>query len=139
MSEEFWNSLWQAIEDMGNKGNDYLSASTRDRPYDGQPQTDDGERGKQEVYGVTMRDVKDAICIGFFQATPCDEQELVDWCTGKQEVHPNYFKGTIYDLDLSNIDPLAVIQNACCELENRMGIWPNLPGKEPRDRDEEEG
>ena len=32
----------------------------RDRPYDGQIHTDEGERGRQEVSGVTMRDLVDS-------------------------------------------------------------------------------
>jgi hypothetical protein len=33
----------------------------RERPYNGQPWTDDGVRGQQEVHGLTMRDLKDCL------------------------------------------------------------------------------
>lgn len=33
----------------------------KDRPYNGQPWTCDGERGKQEVKGITMRDIRDCL------------------------------------------------------------------------------
>lgn len=46
-----------AVEDAFNA----LDSETldRDRPYLGQPHTFTGERGKQEVFGVTMRDIRD--------------------------------------------------------------------------------
>lgn len=125
MSDSF-SEMEQAIHDLGNKGNDYLSASRRDRPYDGQPQTGDGERGEQEVYGVTMRDVKDCFVIGAILASPTPCDQLMDYVLGK-DIEPEYKKGAIYDLDWPNMDPLAVIQNAMCELEKRMGIYPNVP------------
>jgi hypothetical protein len=71
----------------------------RDRPYLGQAHTDEGERGKTLVKGLTMRDVSDCIRRGFALAT------------------------TEHD----SVDPVAVAQNACCEIEKMMGIFPNLP------------
>lgn len=37
---------------------------SKDRPYDGQPWTADGTRGRAPVEGVTMRDVADCIARG---------------------------------------------------------------------------
>ena len=47
----------------------------RDRPYNGQPHTDHGERGKTEIKGLTMRDVVDCMVQGFL-ASSCDEELL---------------------------------------------------------------
>jgi hypothetical protein len=35
---------------------DVLDTLDRNRPYNGQPLTDTGDRGKHEVKGITMRD-----------------------------------------------------------------------------------
>ena len=85
----------------------------RDRPYDGQPHTDQGERGKQLVTGLTMRDIADCFVKGFLDAAGID-REL--------PIHDD-----IYTVDLSQIDPGAVIQNAMCHIEKYMGIYPNVP------------
>ena len=49
-------TLTEIIDDAtgANKRN-----MARSRPHNGQFHTDDGERGKQEIRGVTMRDVRD--------------------------------------------------------------------------------
>jgi len=89
---------------------DVLITLDRNRPYDGQPWTDDGERGKQEVYGITMRDIKDCFIKACYDCNPNEE-------TPK----------SIYDLDWENIDIIAVQQNLSCWIERYMGIFPNLP------------
>ena len=92
----------------------------RDRPYDGQDHTDAGLRGKTFIQGLTMRDVADcinrafALSVGTYNPelyAQADKGELVD----------------LYELDLTNVDPGAVIQNATCEIEKMMGIFPNVP------------
>lgn len=90
---------------------DWRSATERNRPYTGQPQTADGERGKTEVRSVTFRDLKDAFVIGLFLASDVPEDE----------------RGSVYALDLNAIDILAAFQNMACEVEKRMGIYPNVP------------
>ncbi len=72
------------------------------RPYRGQSHTDHGERGKEVVSGLTMRDIGDCIARGFAQAQDPD---------GKSE----------------DFDWTAVIQNSMCNVEKMMGIFPNLP------------
>ena len=110
MSEEFNKTLeWAFYEIQGSSG---LSLD-RSRPYDGQAHTDNGERGKQLVEGLTMRDVADCIVRGFLDCGGIDRE-----CP----IHDD-----IYSLDLDNIDPGAVIQNACCHIERYMGIFPNVP------------
>lgn len=119
------DDFWQALEDGFREGNDYLTASTRDRPYNGQSHTDQGERGKQEVHGITMRDVRDCMIMGMFQAAEYLWEDDPD----------QKYRHTLYDLPWDDIDIGAALNNAICEIENRMGIWPNLPGYTPRPRE----
>lgn len=100
---------WAFFEIQGSSG---LSLE-RDRPYDGQPHTDQGERGKQIVEGLTMRDIADCIVKGFLDCGDIDRE-----CP----IHDD-----IYTIDLNEIDPGALIQNAVCHIERMMGIFPNLP------------
>lgn len=91
---------------------------TRDRPYDGQPHTDNGLRGKTLVSGLTMRDIADCIIMGMLESSPEPAiQHLVE-------------DGTwVYDdaYSVGDIDPIAVTQNALCNVEKMMGIYPNIP------------
>ncbi len=65
-----------------------------------QPWTIAGVRGDQEVSGVTMRDLYKIV------------RDRIEYnCMGEQ-----------------SIDPDAVAQNFCCEVEKKMGIYPNVPG-----------
>lgn len=89
---------------------DVLDTLDRKRPYNGQPWTDDGKRGQQEVRGVTMRDIKDCFIRACYDSNPHVEQPK-----------------SIYDLDWDNIDIMAVCQNMGCWIEKYMGIYPNLP------------
>ena len=94
----------------------------RDRPYDGQPHTDDGIRGKTVVEGLTMRDVADCIVLGFLSSTGI-------------EMPSNPIHDDMYKINLENIDPGAVIQNALCHIEKMMGIYPNVPGLDSGEAD----
>ena len=111
IDDEGFNQMlkWAFMEIQGSSG---LSLD-RNRPYDGQPQTDQGERGKQIIKGLSMRDVADCIVLGFLDAAGIDRE----W-----PIHDD-----IYTICLDNIDPGAVIQNAMCHVEKMMGIYPNLP------------
>jgi hypothetical protein len=84
----------------------------RHRPYNGQPWTDDGERGATEVKGVTMRDIVDCLHIALYES--CGSPENVK---------------SVYDLDLSNCDPIAIGQNLTCNIEKMMRIFPNMSNK----------
>jgi hypothetical protein len=90
----------------------------RNRPYDGQPHTDCGIRGKTIVSGLTMRDVADCIVRGFLAASICE--------AGIPE-RENPCRDDIYQIDLAKISPGAVIQCSICEVEKMMGIYPNVP------------
>ena len=85
----------------------------RNRPYDGQEHTDSGERGKEEVKGLTMRDIADCIVMGLL-AVGGVKRECPIW-------------DDVYGLELDDIDPIAVVQNAMCNVEKMMGIFPNIP------------
>lgn len=148
-NEELQFNLWstQSCSDYRND---------RERPYNGQPWTDDGERGKTEVKGLTMRDIKDCLIKAFllsgatkeylqsdeflkcwdFSACKTDKdrptptQYLLDnqdkYAFTKVETG-NWRPQDVYKLDFTQIDPLAVGQNLTCEIERMMGIFPNVP------------
>jgi len=96
----------------------------RNRPYDGQPHTDSGERGKTLVEGLTMRDIADCIVMGFLEAT------------GGAKENPVY--NDVYGVDC-DFDPIAVVQNAMCQAEKMMGIFPNVPPLEVTEEDPTDG
>lgn len=110
MSEDSFEGM------LENAMNDCLGSSAysldRKRPYNGQPHTDHGERGKTEVKGLTMRDISDCFVLGLLDAS------------GLQSKHPVH--DDIYKIDLHKIDPGAAIQNAMCHIERFMGIYPNV-------------
>lgn len=91
----------------------YLDVLDRQRPYDGQYQTDTGERGKTEVHGITFRDLRDC----FIRA-----------CYDASGLSPENWPRTIYELPWDNMDPIAVEQCMSCWVERYMGIYPNVPG-----------
>jgi len=108
----------------------------RERPYNGQPWTSDGERGRTLVEGLTMRDVADCIVQGFLTASTSEElqQKTVeiskdkDIGIGTKYAAKNTWRhDDIYQVVLEDMDPGAVIKSAMCFIEYYMGIFPNLP------------
>ena len=94
----------------------------RERPYNGQPWTDEGIRGKAPVVGLTFRDIKDCFIKGFLLCCGVDQPELY------KKVQENTWRVMdIFKVDLSHIDPLAACQNMGCEIEKVMGVYPNCP------------
>lgn len=95
---------------------EYISPSglpgSRDRPYDGQVHTDLGERGRTEVRGLTMRDLRDCFMRACFLSSGLPESE---------------WPASIYKLPWATMDPVAISQNLTCEVERMMGIFPNVP------------
>lgn len=83
----------------------------RNRPYDGQSHTDEGERGKTLVEGLTMRDVADCMIVGFLEAS------------GLYPENPT--RNDIYTVP-EPPSPGAAIQCAMCNVEKMMGIFPNI-------------
>ena len=92
--------------------------ATRDRPYDGQPHTSEGIRGKTLVEGLTMRDVADCMAIGLLEASGIPE--LQDAAERGIWTYNDLYK-------LEDFDPVAAIQCMGCNLEKMMGIYPNVP------------
>ena len=84
---------------------------TRDRPYNGQKHTYEGESGKQLVEGLTLRDIADCIAKGFLSAYDNEAvQEGVR--TGTWQYSDLYSKGSY--------DPIAGIQNAIYEIKQMV-------------------
>jgi len=109
-AEDFINDLkWAFAECRGSTA----YSMDRNRPYDGQPHTGSGKRGKTIVAGLTMRDVADCIVIGFLEAA------------GIERKYPIW--DDVYKIELDDIDPIAVVQNAMCNIEKMMDIYPNIP------------
>lgn len=106
---EFWNEIEREMERIGPSS---LAAHLdRDRPYDGQPHTDYGERGRHEIAGITMRDLRDC----FIRA-----------CYDASGLPPSQWPGSVYDLPWDDMDIIAVSQNLTCWVERYMGIFPNV-------------
>ncbi len=84
----------------------------RNRSYDGQAHTDEGERGKTLVKGLTMRDVADCMVVGFLEAS------------GLYLDNPT--RNDMYNVS-ELPSPGAAIQCAMCNVEKMMGIFPNIP------------
>lgn len=122
----------------------------RERPYNGQSWTDDGERGKTEVKGLTMRDIKDCLIIAMLESAHSDTylneywSKCWDFSTGEakptqflldNQNEPDFISvkaqlGTwrtqdVYKIDFNKVDPLAIAQNFTCQIEKMMGIFPN--------------
>ena len=115
MSEEsFLKEMKWAFSDI--QGSSSLSLD-RNRPYDAQPHTHQGQRGETLVEGLTMRDITDCIVMGCMDAAGVDREIFI--------------QDDLYSLDWDDIDPVAVIQNAVCRIEKMMGIYPNVPGMKP--------
>lgn len=86
------------------------------RPYDGQPHTDQGERGRQQVHGLTMRDLRDCFVRACYESSGLAIEE---------------WPGTVHELP--ELDLIAVAQNLGCNVEKAMGIYPNVPRLLPVD------
>lgn len=124
----------------------------RERPYNGQSWTDEGERGRAEVKGLTMRDIRDCLikamlmssaskkyletdewlkCWDFSSGEAKPTQYLLDRQNEPDYVSTKVELGTwrtqdVYKLNFPGVDPLAIAQNMSCEIEKMMGIFPNL-------------
>lgn len=98
--------------------------SERDRPYSGQMQTVGGERGKQLVSGLTMRDIADCYVMGVLDSS----SHLNLGCYYDRCQEGAWEWNDLYRLeDLNQLDPIAIPQNMCCRIEKMMGIYPNVP------------
>ena len=107
--EDFNNMLERAFADCQG---DSAFRMDRERPYNGQIHTDNGDRGKTIIEGLTMRDMTDCIVRGFLDAG------------GLQSENPLH--DDIYKIE-EDLDYGAVIQNTMCWVEKYMSIFPNIP------------
>ena len=94
----------------------------RARPYDGQPWTDHGERGKTEIKGITFRDLRDC----FIRAVAQSSGRGALYQESEKGERANITAADLYAIDLSELDIIAVGQNLSCEVEKLMGIFPNV-------------
>ena len=106
-----------------------MTKNDRNRPYNGQPHTDFGERGKTLVKGLTMRDISDCIAQGFLAAS--GNNELYEKTSSRSPDEASYHKNNweyndLYKIEVDGLDPMAVIQSAMCFIEAYMGIFPNV-------------
>lgn len=90
----------------------YLSVLDRSRPYDGQTHTNLGERGKQEIHGLTMRDLRDCFIRACYDASGLSVED---------------YPKDVFGLPWDEMDPIAIAQGLTCWVEKYMGIYPNLP------------
>ena len=110
--------------------------NNRKRPYNGQPWTDHGERGKTLVKGLTMRDIVDCMVQGFLAASDNEDlqKRVFEIDKGLQDTEyasdGSWRYQDIYEIDLKKIDPGAVIRNTACFIEHYMGIYPNVDKKD---------
>ena len=121
--EDFLYNLGNAIRET--QGSTAVSMD-RNRPYDGQLHTNTGDRGRQEVHGVTMRDVVDCLIRAMVHCMNPDSEAGKDLLR-KLEAE-SLIWDNIFEADLSQMDPIAISQNLTCEIEKAMGIFPNVPG-----------
>jgi hypothetical protein len=96
----------------------------RNRPYAGQPHTCHGQRGKTEVQGITFRDLRDCFVRACFLSA--GDQHPAGYDQASKGVNAALCENDVYDLDFNKMDPIAIAQNLCCEIERIMGIYPNI-------------
>jgi hypothetical protein len=147
-AEDFKEQLDFALWSVGGSS-DYRN--DRERPYNGQSHTDQGERGKTLVEGLTMRDIQDCLIKAMLESgtsnrylnkdfskcwnwgidppTPTqfllDRQNDPDFISTKVEIG-TWRPQDVYKLNWDNIDPIAIAQNLTCNIEKMMGIFPNI-------------
>lgn len=147
--EDAQDKLSFALWSMGGSS-DYRN--DRERPYNGQSWTDEGKRGKTEVKGLTMRDIRDclikAMLVSSYSEKYLEEKEFSKcWDYSESPIKPTAYLlerqddpdyistkvelGTwrpqdVYKLNWDNIDPLAVSKNLTLEIKKMMGIYPNV-------------
>jgi hypothetical protein len=110
------------VADLITRMNDHTT--DKDRPFTGQPHTHQGQRGKTMVGGIRFRDLADCVARAFVHSAgfTLDDPDVI---YGRAEDGTlNY--NDLHDLDLSRMDPVALIQNTVCEVEKAMGIYPNI-------------
>lgn len=102
---------------------------SRDRPYNGQTHTLNGQRGARQIAGITMRDMRDCFVRAFILAHEYYEPGTL------VRIEPNatlsdaarlgelaaITENDLYTLK-GDTDPMAVAQMMMCEIERIMGV-----------------
>ena len=91
------------------------------RPFTGQPHTDNGKRGMTEVKGIRFRDLADCVVKAMVISCPDVSEEL-----RRRAEDGTLNWNDVYDLDFNEVDPIAIVQAVSCEVEKVMGIFPNI-------------
>jgi hypothetical protein len=127
--EEMAERLKNAFKDV--QGSSAYSWS-RNRPYNGQPHTDNGKRGATILEGITMRDIVDCFVGGALDCCGIEQPEL--YALRDRPIHD-----LVYKIDFSHIDPMAHAKNMLCRIEKMMGIYPNVDGLMPQNEEQGNG
>lgn len=105
----------------------------RDRPYNGQPWTNNGIRGSTQIAGLTFRDIRDCYIRAFIISHPYYHEGTLQRLEPNATLIDEANKGEKAQLNgndlfslIGDIDPIAVSQNLSCEIERVMGIFPNI-------------
>ncbi len=106
-------NLGEMITSLGDHTTD------SDRPFVGNHWFQD-ERGKTEVKGICFRDLADCIVKAFVDSVETNDE------LKKRSNDGTLNYNDLYTLDLSAIDPIALLLNVCCRVEKTMGIYPNI-------------
>ena len=127
-NKNFKNNLEFVLSTDGSSS-DY--SNDRNRPYNGQPWTDGGIRGTQEVRGLTMRDIQDCLIQAMLVSSGDPELSKKVFEISKNKDSEYAAKGTwrkqdVYKINFTGVDPIAVAQNLTCFIEYYMGIYPNV-------------
>ncbi|MCB9377032.1 MAG: hypothetical protein H6515_14350 [Microthrixaceae bacterium] len=112
----FWDDFALEFERIGPSS--LVAHLDPTRPYDGQPHTDYGERGRTEVKGITFRDLRDCFIRACYESSGLPIEQ---------------WPGDVYGLPWGDMDIIAVAQNLSCNVEKAMGIYPNVPRLYPAD------
>lgn len=112
----FWEDFALEFERIGPSS--LVAHLDPTRPYDGQPHTDHGERGRTEVKGITFRDLRDCFIRACYESSGLPIEQ---------------WPGDVYGLPWDDMDIIAVAQNLSCNVEKAMGIYPNVPRLYPVD------
>ena len=98
-----------------------------DRPFTGQPHTENGERGKTEIKGLRFRDLADCIVKAWIDAgsvTIENEASAEELRKRAEDGTLNY--NDVYNIECGEIDPLALMQCIIVRVEKAMKIYPNI-------------
>lgn len=109
----------------------------RDRPYNGQPHTQTGDRGATEIKGITFRDLRDCFIRAVLLSTGADVIDGVNMRPRYEEAEKGenaaLCENDIYGFNLDQLDPMAICHNLSLEVERAMGIYPNVAPLEWKD------